>query len=157
TSSAPSASDKTARKYSSKTAKPRTAAPAAAAWWQTLRQRPALFVLLGISLVGLLGFGLFQLWPSKVAGPPPSTVPFLTLAGSKDYPSFSPDGNQIAFAWDGAKQQVNGERDIYIKLIGVGEPVRLTTSPEDEVNPAWSPDGRYIAFLRGQEIYVTPA
>jgi Tol biopolymer transport system component len=35
--------------------------------------------------------------------------------------------------------------------------VRLTTAPADDQKPAWSPDGRYIAFLRGQDIYVTPA
>ena len=51
--------------------------------------------------------------------------------------------------------------DIYVKLIGVGEPLRLTTSPKRDMSPAWSPDGRYIAFLRGngegKGFYLVPA
>src|SRR4029077_17153781 len=30
-----------------------------------------------------------------------------------------------------------------------GGPLRLTSSPAEEYCPAWSPDGRYIAFMRG--------
>ena len=60
-------------------------------------------------------------------------------------PSFSPDGNQVAFAWNGEKQD---NFDIYVKLIGAGGNLRLTTHPATDFSPAWSPDGRYIAFLR---------
>lgn len=35
-----------------------------------------------------------------------------------------------------------------MKLINVGQPLRLTTHPGDEVSPTWSPDGRFIAFAR---------
>ena len=42
----------------------------------------------------------------------------------KSTPAFSPDGNQLAFAWDGE----NGDNfDIYVQLIGSGSPpLRLT-------------------------------
>ena len=33
--------------------------------------------------------------------PPPQVVPLTALNGSEVYPTFSPDGNQVAFAWDG--------------------------------------------------------
>jgi Tol biopolymer transport system component len=60
-------------------------------------------------------------------------------------PSFSPDGQNVAFAWDGDKQD---NFDIYVKHIGPGAPVRLTSAPAAEISPAWSPDGNSIAFLR---------
>src|SRR5262249_9245770 len=34
---------------------------------------------------------------------PPGVVPLTTFAGAEDYPSFSPDGNQVVFSWNGEK------------------------------------------------------
>ena len=64
--------------------------------------------------------------------------------GFESEPAFSPDGNQVAFVWN--RDGVNS--DIYLRLIGAGQPVQLTSTPELESSPAWSPDGRWIAFLR---------
>ena len=61
------------------------------------------------------------------------------------HPSLSPDGTQIAFAWDGEHQD---NFDIFVKLVGPGAPLRLTTNPVVDTSPAWSPDGRWIAFVR---------
>jgi Tol biopolymer transport system component len=72
-------------------------------------------------------------------------VPLTALAGSSVCPSFAPDGERIAFAWDGDKQE---NFDIYVKQIGVGSMLRLTSDPGPDLGPAWSPDGREIAFLR---------
>ena len=63
----------------------------------------------------------------------------------KGRPAFSPDGNELAYVWSGEK---NDNADIYARLIGAGTPLRLTRDPADDVSPVWSPDGRYIAFLR---------
>ena len=73
-------------------------------------------------------------------------VPLTSYPGSESQPSFSPDGSQVAFAWDGEKQD---NSDIYLKLIGTEPPARLTTDPAEDFSPAWSPDGRSIAFIRG--------
>ena len=78
---------------------------------------------------------------------PPRAVALTTLPGAELYPSFSPDGNHVAFTWTGPKQD---NPDIYVQLIGSGSPLRLTTDPRNDYNPVWSPDGRWIAFLRGE-------
>jgi Tol biopolymer transport system component len=70
-----------------------------------------------------------------------------TLAGIQESPSISPDGNHVAFDWTGPKQD---NQDIYVQQIGAGQPLRLTTDPRNDYNPVWSPDGRWIAFLRSQ-------
>jgi Tol biopolymer transport system component len=75
--------------------------------------------------------------------PAPRTVPLTTFAGNQGHPSFSPDGNQVAFVWDG-----NNNWDIYVKMIGSVTAHRLTTDPAWHNFPAWSPDGRQIAFLK---------
>jgi Tol biopolymer transport system component len=62
------------------------------------------------------------------------------------YPSFSPDGTQVAFQWCTQEPAVNC--DIYVKQIDVEPPSRLTTDPAEDFSPAWSPDGQTIAFLR---------
>jgi Tol biopolymer transport system component/DNA-binding winged helix-turn-helix (wHTH) protein len=66
-------------------------------------------------------------------------VPLTTYPGAEGYPTLSPDGSQVAFSWEG---------DLYVKLVGPGDPHRLTTDPAPDVSAAWSPDGRQIAFLR---------
>ena len=75
----------------------------------------------------------------------PTTAPFTSYPGTEWDPSFSPDGNQVAFAWEGDKRD---NFDIYVRLVGPGPLLRLTTNPAAEGLPAWSPDGTQIAFLR---------
>ena len=83
----------------------------------------------------------------SVHDPEPSQaeVPLTSYPGDERHPSFSPDGNQVAFGWNGEKQD---NYDVYVKLIGPGAPLRLTTNPAPDRSPAWSPDGRWIAFRR---------
>ena len=104
------------------------------------------------------------LWLSRPTAPaleaPLVATPLTTSPGFEVHPSFSPDGNEVAFAWNGEKED---NWDIYRKLIGPGEPLRLTRDPAWDYSPAWSPDGRLIAFVRGRDqgrppgIYLIPA
>jgi serine/threonine protein kinase len=73
-----------------------------------------------------------------------TSVPLTADPGEEDAPSFSPDGNQVAFHWTRGQEAP----DIYVKLIGGGPPLRLTKDPAPDAFPAWSPDGLSIAFLR---------
>jgi eukaryotic-like serine/threonine-protein kinase len=93
-------------------------------------------------LLGLAGAAA-ALLPREAGAP--ASVPFTTYAGFEREPTFSPDGAQIAFVWDGEGRD---NRDIYVQMIGSGRPLRLTTDPAADFSPAWSPDGRSIAFLR---------
>jgi serine/threonine protein kinase len=75
----------------------------------------------------------------------PKVIPLTSYPGFESSPSFSPDGNQVAFSWNGEKQD---NYDIYIKQIGSSNYVRLTKDPADDVSPAFSSDGRSIGFIR---------
>ena len=72
-------------------------------------------------------------------------VPLTSYPGTQTDPSFSPDGTQVAFSWDGEKED---NFDIYVKRVGPGPPLRLTSNLAVDRIPAWSPDGSSIAFLR---------
>jgi Tol biopolymer transport system component len=107
--------------------------------------------VLAIALAAL-GFGLYALLGGRHGSEAGSgslkTIPLTSFPGSKSSPAFSPDGKQIAFEWNGEKEH---NRDIYVKLVGEGSPLRLTTDPHADHSPTWSPDAHYIAFVREYE------
>jgi len=115
-------------------------------------------VLLALNVTGLRDRILRRAAPTQPALPPLRAVPFTTFPGQEDLPAFSPDGSQIAFVWNGEKED---NWDIYVKVVGTESVLRLTTNPEIDRAPAWSPDGRYIAFHRHTEtedgIFLVPA
>jgi Tol biopolymer transport system component/DNA-binding winged helix-turn-helix (wHTH) protein len=83
--------------------------------------------------------------------------PLVSMPGRQDMPAISPDGSHVAFAYSGGPHA-----GIYIALIGGQKPLQLTEGDGD-ANPAWSPDGRQIAFARvsdssdQKKLYVIPA
>ena len=74
-------------------------------------------------------------------------VPLVSMSGLTSYPTFSPDGNRIAFDYDDVKVGPEDGSGTYVKLIAAGPPLRLLPGRFDYA-PAWSPDDRNIAFLR---------
>lgn len=85
--------------------------------------------------------------PGRTTDPVP--VPLTRYPGWELWPTFSPEGDRVAFTWKkGLNQYRLDTGDIYVLQVGENEPVRLTKEPDNAVAPAWSPDGRSIAFLR---------
>jgi Tol biopolymer transport system component/DNA-binding winged helix-turn-helix (wHTH) protein len=78
-------------------------------------------------------------------------LPLTTLPGAAGSPTLSPDGNQVAFAWNGPE---GDNFDIYGMAIPGGTPLRLTYNPGVDHSPAWAPDGRWIAFLRSGDVFL---
>jgi dipeptidyl aminopeptidase/acylaminoacyl peptidase len=63
-------------------------------------------------------------------------------------PRISPDGQWVAYtvaAVDSAKDKSN--TDIWMTSWDGAQSIQLTSSPDAESAPRWSPDGRYLSFL----------
>ena len=112
----------------------------------------AALVLAGLGLGWWAYRGVDESGPVSLAA-----VPLTSESGFEESPSFSPDGTNVAYSWNGEKED---NYDIYVKLIGAPKPLRLTTDPADDRNPVFSPDGRTIGFIRvsnkGRTFVVTP-
>ncbi len=131
-------------------ARPSSRPVTAASWERPERSRRLRFAWAGAAAVLVLTIAGAALWNFLPTTEPPlepmRPVPLTSYPGAEMLPSFSPDGNQVAFAWTGGNTE---SFDIYVKGVGPGPPLQLTTHPDWDASPAWSPDGRWIAFLRG--------
>ncbi len=67
------------------------------------------------------------------------------------YPTWCPDGKRMAYA-----KYVDESWDLFVRDLGSGRERRLTRTPYDEVDPAWSRDGRWLAFTADERTGGVP-
>ena len=104
-----------------------------------------------LTLVGLLllaGCGRQQPTPTSVPSSPGGPLPAqtsspLTSPLTEPLPGATrlPVTGRIAF-----HSELSGNFDIWVMNADGSDPVQLTTDPARDIEPDWSPDGRYIVF-----------
>ncbi len=122
--------------------------PAAGAQGET---RPRFVVPAAVAAAALAFAAGYALHRPKPVPPPAvdtsTVVRQLTFEpGLEAEPSFSPDGNYVAYT-----SNDQGSLDVVVMPIGGGAIRRLAATPADEAQPAWSPDGTQIAFTSARD------
>jgi Tol biopolymer transport system component len=106
--------------------------------------RAALWLLAVVAIAVLIALAGF-LWLSEEEPPLPrlsNPRRITTAADVEDYPSWRPDGTQVAY-----ESNQDGDWDIWVSQIGGRRAVNLTEDHHGEDRfPSWSPDGSQIAF-----------
>jgi serine/threonine protein kinase len=110
------------------------------------RSRWKMAVIAAAALIGVAT----NIWFLRRSGasdlPDWKVTPLTSYAGNEEMPAISPDGNQVAFVWNGEHQD---NLDIYVKQIGDDSPpLRVTRDEAVDLAPCWSPDGKRLSFIR---------
>ena len=76
----------------------------------------------------------------------------LTMSGYAVSPSWSPNGEALAFSWrrTGGGEGNGGAYDIYIWYLANRNYLQLTHNGERNDFPSWAPDGRHLVFAVGE-------
>jgi serine/threonine protein kinase/Tol biopolymer transport system component len=115
-------------------------------------KRSWLWSAAGTAAIAVVAAAAWLAWRSfGDALPPPRLVNVTSYRGSEMQPSLSPDGEQVAFSWEGEDDSgpLRPPRHIWVKFVlGGSEARQLTSGPGIDGFPSWSPDGRQVAFTR---------
>lgn len=99
----------------------------------------------GVSLLLGIGAGSLSSQTASKRAPVPGDLYRIKLVGS---PELSPDGKWVAYTVttsDSAKDKRN--TDLYMVSWDGTRTIQLTSSPDGETSPQWSPDNKYLSFL----------
>lgn len=99
--------------------------------------------LIGIFSIAAILWGAFRLSDDPATNPTRRLI--TSMPGNEFHPALSADGRQLAFVWDGEQGQ---DAAIYIRNVDDDSAKPLHTSYLQQYSPAWSPDGRYVGYLR---------
>jgi dipeptidyl aminopeptidase/acylaminoacyl peptidase len=87
--------------------------------------------------------------------PGDADVPPISLGGTRDI-VFSPEGDEIAYVMNpDSVVAISTNNSIHIRKLNwtqpEGEPIRITDNDAMELEPRYSPDGEYLAFLGAEK------
>src|SRR5262245_41392268 len=103
-------------------------------------------------LAALVSVGAFALVLLVSRGQPgrdrPTRPSKLPSAIGAIHPRLAPDGSSIAFSYQGG---------IWVAPRSGGTMSLLSTAEGEDTEPAWSPDGKRIAFVRGSTVMLADA
>ena len=124
--------------------------------------RKASLIPIAMATCGLFAFSAGAQETGKAAKAAASTTP--TIDQSLEWknafsPKLSPDGKRVVYEVQKANWEDNAfDRNLWIVDVATGESHALTSAKKSSTNAAWSPDGKWIAFLsdRPGQIKDTP-
>jgi len=109
--------------------------------------------LLILALAVILTGGCSSLFEWVGHEPEPGLVQLTHYRSTSTDPAWSPDGRQVVFVSkhaDPNPESYGGHfREIFTIAVDSGDVKRITYGPQPKSEPAWSPDGRTIAFSNG--------